>query len=79
MLRALSWPAGTPGAFVIPLTTREMAQDLVVTEGAVKQHLLRLYRKFDIPPGPNRRGRLANEVVRLGIVRQDHIEPLQPS
>ncbi|SNQ47925.1 FHA domain-containing protein [Frankia canadensis] len=79
VLRALSRPAGRPGAFVVPLSTREMAQDLVVTEGAVKQHLLRLYRKFDIAPGPNRRGRLANEAVRLGVVRPSPVEPAEPS
>ncbi|MCM3926094.1 FHA domain-containing protein [Frankia sp. AiPs1] len=77
VLRALSRPAGAPSAFVIPSSTREVAEDLVVTEGAVKQHLLRLYRKFDIAPGPNRRGRLANEVMRLGIVRPDIAEPMQ--
>jgi hypothetical protein len=31
--------------------------------------LLRLYQKFRIPEGPNRRTRLANEVVALGLVR----------
>jgi hypothetical protein len=41
----------------------------VVTEAAVKQHLLRLYAKFSIPEGVNRRARLANEVVRAGVVR----------
>ena len=40
----------------------------MVTEAAVKQHLLRLYQKFRIPEGPNRRTRLANEVVALGRV-----------
>nr|WP_235947812.1 hypothetical protein [Candidatus Frankia alpina] len=79
VLRALSRPAGAPGAFVIPSSTREVAENLVVTEGAVKQHLLWLYRKFDIAPGPNRRGRLANEVMRLGIVRPDAVEPAQYS
>jgi hypothetical protein len=46
----------------------------VVTEAAVKQHLLRLYQKFRIPEGPNRRVRLANEVVALGLVK-----PLPPT
>ena len=40
-----------------------------MTEAAVKQHLLRLYQKFRIPEGPNRRTRLANEVVALGLVK----------
>ena len=41
----------------------------MVTEAAVKQHLLRLYQKFRVPEGPNRRTRLANEVVAFGLVR----------
>ena len=61
-------------AFVAPATAREIAADLVVTEAAVKQHLLRLYQKFRIPEGTNRRVRLANEVVSLGLVR-----PLPPA
>jgi phage gp37-like protein len=61
-------------AFVAPGTAREIASDLVVTEAAVKQHLLRLYQKLRIPEGPNRRVRLANEVVALGLVR-----PLPPT
>ena len=56
-----------------PATAREIATDLVVTEAAVKQHLLRLYQKFRIAEGQNRRTRLANEVVALGLVR-----PLPP-
>jgi hypothetical protein len=40
-----------------------------VTEAAVKQHLLRLYQKLRIPEGPNRRVKLANEVIARGLVR----------
>jgi hypothetical protein len=40
-----------------------------VTEAAIKQHLLRLYQKLKIAEGPNRRVRLANEVVARGLVR----------
>ena len=53
----------------MPATAHEIATDLVVTEAAVKQHLLRLYQKFRVPEGPNRRTRLANEVVALGLVK----------
>ena len=67
-------PALSDEAFVAPATAREIAADLVVTEAAVKQHLLRLYQKFRIPEGANRRVRLANEVVALGLVR-----PLPPA
>lgn len=69
VLTALCRPALRQEAFVAPATARDIAAELVVTEAAVKQHLLRLYQKFKIPEGVNRRGRLANEVISLGVVR----------
>jgi len=69
VLTSLCRPALSDEAFVTPATAHEIATDLVVTEAAVKQHLLRLYQKFRIPEGPNRRTRLANEVVALGLVK----------
>ena len=69
VLAALCRPALRHEAFVAPATARDVAEELVVTEAAVKQHLLRLYQKFRIPEGGNRRGRLANEVIALGVVR----------
>jgi FHA domain len=74
VLNSLCRPALSDEAFALPATAHEIAVDLVVTEAAVKQHLLRLYQKFRIPEGPNRRTRLANEVVALGLVR-----PLPPA
>jgi hypothetical protein len=73
VVTALCKPALSDDAFVAPATARDIAADLVVTEAAVKQHLLRLYQKLRIAEGPNRRIRLANEVVALGLVR-----PLPP-
>jgi hypothetical protein len=69
VVAALCKPALSEEAFVSPATARDIAADLVVTEAAVKQHLLRLYQKLHIPAGPNRRVRLANEIVALGLVR----------
>jgi hypothetical protein len=69
VLTSLCRPALSDEAFVAPATAREIATDLVVTEAAVKQHLLRLYQKFRIPEGANRRTRLANEVIAMGLVR----------
>ena len=69
VLTSLCRPALSDEAFATPATAHEIAADLVVTEAAVKQHLLRLYQKFRIPEGPNRRTRLANEVVALGLVK----------
>ena len=74
VLTSLCRPALSDEAFVAPATAREIALDLVVTEAAVKQHLLRLYQKFRIAEGVNRRVRLANEVIALGLVR-----PLPPT
>jgi hypothetical protein len=69
VLTALCRPALSDEAFATPATAHDIALDLVVTEAAVKQHLLRLYQKFRIPEGQNRRTRLANEVVALGLVK----------
>ena len=69
VLTALCRPALHQDAFVAPSTAREIADELVVTEAAVKQHLLRLYAKFRIAEGVNRRSRLANEVISVGVVR----------
>src|SRR3954451_3624088 len=77
VLTSLCRPALSDEAFVAPATAREIAGDLVVTEAAVKQHLLRLYQKFRIPEGTNRRTKLANEVVALGLVRPTPVVPPQ--
>lgn len=69
VLTSLCRPALQQDAFVAPATAREIAVELVVTEAAVKQHLLRLYQKFRIAEGVNRRARLANEIVSAGVVR----------
>jgi DNA-binding CsgD family transcriptional regulator len=55
--------------FTEPASSREIAAALVVTEAAVKQHLLRLYEKFGIPgDGERRRVRLANEAMARGAI-----------
>ena len=69
VLSALCRPALQQEAFVAPSTANDIAGELVVTEAAVKQHLLRLYGKFRIAEGVNRRARLANEVISSGVVR----------
>ncbi len=69
VLSALCRPALLQDAFVAPATAKDIADELVVTEAAVKQHLLRLYQKFRIAEGVNRRTRLANEVISAGVVR----------
>lgn len=79
VLTSLCQPALSDEAFATPATAHEIAADLVVTEAAVKQHLLRLYQKFRIPEGTNRRTRLANEVVALGLVKPVPGRPARPA
>jgi DNA-binding CsgD family transcriptional regulator len=78
VLAALCRPALQQEAFVAPATAQEVADELVVTEAAVKQHLLRLYQKFRVAEGPNRRARLANEVISAGVVQPGHIPQPRP-
>ena len=60
--------------FAEPSSTRQIAAALVVSEAAIKQHLLHLYDKFAIDDeGEQRRLRLANEVLRRGIVNFDDL------
>ncbi len=69
VLISLCRPALSDDPFITPATAREIASDMVVSEAAVKQHLLRLYVKLRVPEGTNRRARLANLVISLGLVR----------
>lgn len=69
VLLALFRPALAGEVFSEPASTRDMAKVLSVSEPAVKQHLLRLYDKFGIyEGGERRRVRLANEALRRGAV-----------
>jgi predicted component of type VI protein secretion system len=68
-LIALCRPLLARDMFTEPASTRAIAQELVVTQAAVKQHLANLYDKFGIGPGDlHRRARLANEALRRGAV-----------
>jgi pSer/pThr/pTyr-binding forkhead associated (FHA) protein len=55
--------------FTEPASTRAIAEELVITQAAVKQHLANLYDKFGVlAEDSNRRARLANEALRRGAV-----------
>src|SRR5262245_1576187 len=69
VLTALCQPALQGEIFTEPATVRQLAEALVVTEAAIKQHLMHLYDKFEIPEtGERRRVQLAREAMRLGVV-----------
>ena len=69
VLLALCRPLLDRDMFTEPAPTRSIADELTVTEAAVKQHLANLYDKFGVPSSDsNRRARLANEALRRGAV-----------
>lgn len=69
VLVALCRPLLDRDMFTEPTSTRVIAENLVITQAAVKQHLVNLYDKFGVAAqDTNRRSRLANEALRRGAV-----------
>ncbi|WP_396925789.1 FHA domain-containing protein [Mycolicibacterium sp.] len=68
VLVVLCRPLVSGDPFPEAVSVKQMAQELFVTEAAIKQHLQNLYDKFSIPPEGERRVRLANEAIRRGAV-----------
>jgi hypothetical protein len=75
VLVALCRPLLTGDAFTEPASIRSIAAELVVSEAAVKQHLSRLYDKFDVAQGEHRRVQLANAAVARGAVKLGDLRP----
>jgi hypothetical protein len=70
VLIALCRPMFSGDVFTEPASTRKIARELFISQAAVKQHLVRLYDKFDIrDEAERRRVRLANEALRRNVVR----------
>ncbi len=65
VLDALCAPGASQQASGGAPAARQIAAGLSVAEATVRQHLLHLYRKLDVPPGPERRARLACKAVAL--------------
>jgi predicted component of type VI protein secretion system len=75
VLLALCAPLMSEDVFHQPASIHDIAGELVVTDAAVKQHLLRLFDKFDIRgPGESRRLQLANGAIRRGAVSMAEIQ-----
>ncbi len=68
VLVALCRPVLSGDVFREPASIRAVAAELVVSDAAVKQHLLNLYDKFAIYDADNRRLELANQAIRRGAV-----------
>jgi pSer/pThr/pTyr-binding forkhead associated (FHA) protein len=69
VLVSLCRPLLARDMFTEPASTRAIAEELVITQAAVKQHLANLYDKFGVDAAEaHRRARLANEALRRGAV-----------
>jgi class 3 adenylate cyclase len=77
VLLSLCSPVLGGDMFTPPATVQAIAAELVVTESAVKQQLGRLYTKFEVDEGPDRRVRLANEALGCGAVRLADLQSLR--
>jgi predicted component of type VI protein secretion system len=79
VLLALCRPLLARDMFTEPASTRAIADELVITQAAVKQHLGNLYDKFGIPAGDDhRRARLANDALRRGAVSLSELQVSEP-
>ena len=76
--KVLCRPFVSDDPFPEPASVRRMAQELFVTEAAVKQHLQHLYDKFGIDTDGDRRVRLANAAIRLGAVNRSMLRDRRP-
>lgn len=77
VLLSLCSPVLGGDTFTPPATVHAIAAELVVTESAVKQQLGRLYAKFEVDEGSDRRLRLANEALGCGAVRVADLQSLR--
>jgi pSer/pThr/pTyr-binding forkhead associated (FHA) protein len=69
VLVALCPPLLARDMFTEPASTRAIADELVITQAAVKQHLANLFDKFGVAADESsRRVRLANDALRRGAV-----------
>ena len=68
VLLALCRPLLDRDMFTEPASTQAIADELVITQAAVKQHLANLYDKFGVGVEGSRRPRLANEALRRGAI-----------
>ncbi len=79
VLVALCRPLLTRDMFTEPASTRTIADELVITQAAVKQHLANLYEKFGLAAGDShRRAGLANEALRRGAVSLTELREPRP-
>jgi hypothetical protein len=79
VLVALCRPLLDRDMFTEPASTRAIAEELVITQAAVKQHLANLFDKFGVSASDaHRRARLANDALRRGAVSLTQLRASDP-
>jgi len=80
VLVALCRPLLARDMFTEPASTRTIADELVISDAAVKQHLANLFDKFGIGThDANRRLQLANSAIRSGAVTVTDLRGHEPT
>jgi pSer/pThr/pTyr-binding forkhead associated (FHA) protein len=80
VLVALCRPILARDMFTEPASTRTIADELVVSHAAVKQHLANLFDKFGVgTTDANRRLQLANSAIRSGAVTVTDLRGHEPT
>ena len=80
VLVALCRPLLARDMFTEPASTRTIADELVISDAAVKQHLTNLFDKFGIgTDDANRRLQLANSAIRSGAVTVTDLRGHEPT
>jgi predicted component of type VI protein secretion system len=80
VLVALCRPLLARDMFTEPASTRTIADELVISHAAVKQHLANLFGKFAIgTTDANRRLQLANSAIRSGAVTVTDLRAHEPT
>lgn len=80
VLVALCRPLLLKNTFSQPASVRQVAGELVVTEAAVRQHLLNLYGKFELfDEEADRRSALATDAILRGAVKVSDLRANPPT
>ncbi len=77
ILVALCRPYGAGGEFAVPASNQQIAREVFLGVDAVKRHLRTLFQRFGLGelPQNQKRARLAELALRLGIVAQRDLDP----
>lgn len=67
VLAALREPVPSAQATATAPTVGQITAGLTVADATIRQHLRHLYRKLNVPQGPERRARLVRKAAAFGL------------